>query len=283
MIMINIKTTERPLIVVGKPGTGKTTKALNFLPPNPIIKYADEYDIDDNFSIPRETGILIEEVHYKPKVDLIVKTLLEYKGKIVLTSVNQKDVDKKIYDKCKLKRAGTTNYALLALQEENACVNAESYIGTLEKNIFEMINIYLKSKDRDAVAEMLKFNKPFDEQILAWAMSSLNTEKIAWIDAKVKRKWSSDYFFELLAYAHNGMPISFSPPRRRAYDKRPSICKKIGMRPDEYEMLTLLKQDPDFEHYMYTKLSSVERVKLGVKKGKAKKPTIANSRLEDYF
>ena len=179
--------------------------------------------------------------------------------------------------------AGTTNYTLLALQQENACVNAESYIGTLEKNIFEMINIYLKSKDRDAVAEMLKFNKPFDEQILAWVMSSLNTEKIAWIDAKVKRKWSSDYFFELLDYAHNGMPISFSPPRRRAYDKRPSICKKIGMRPDEYEMLNLLKQDPDFEHYMYTKLSSVERVKLGVKKGKAKKPTIANSRLEDYF
>ena len=73
---------ERPLIVVGKPGTGKTTKALNLLPPNPIIKYADEYDIDDNFSIPIESGILIEEVHYKPKVDLIVKTLLEYKGKI---------------------------------------------------------------------------------------------------------------------------------------------------------------------------------------------------------
>ena len=69
MIMINIKTTERPLIVVGKPGTGKTTKALNFLPPNPIIKYADEYDIDDNFSIPRETGILIEEVHYKTQSD----------------------------------------------------------------------------------------------------------------------------------------------------------------------------------------------------------------------
>lgn len=281
--MINLKTTERPLIVVGKSGTGKTTKALSFLPPNPIIKYANEYDIDDNFSIPRETGILIEEVHHKARVDLIVKTLLEYKGKIVLTSLNQKDVDKKIYDKCKLKRAGTINYAYLSLKE-NGCENAEESEMTLEKNIFEMINIYLKSKNRDDVAEMLKFNKPFDEQILAWVMSSLRTEKIAWIDAKVKRKWSSNYFFELLAYAHQGVPMSFSPPRRRAYDKRPSISRKLGMRPDEYHMLNLLKQDPEFEQYMYSKLSSVERVKLGVKKSKnIRKPTIANSRLEDYF
>jgi hypothetical protein len=167
--------------------------------------------------------------------------------------------------------------------KQNGCSNIETMIDEPNLSIFELVAAYKKSGDRDKIARLLKHNRPFDEQILSWLVSTVGVNKIGFLDAKVKRKWSSDYFFELLAYAHNGMPISFSPPRRRAYDKRPSICKKIGMRPDEYEMLNLLKQDPDFEHYMYTKLSSVERVKLGVKKGKAKKPTIANSRLEDYF
>ena len=143
-----------PWIYVGKTGTGKTTKALECLPPNPIIRYANEYDIEDNFSIPKDRGILIEEAHYKPNVDLIIKTILEYKGTIVLTSINQKDVPKKLYDMCKLKRAGTINHAQIKLKE-SGCINTEDIDSGLEKNIFEMINIYLRSKDRDKVAEML--------------------------------------------------------------------------------------------------------------------------------
>ena len=70
----------RPILKVGKPGTGKTEKALGLLSNNPIVQYANEYDIEDNFSLPRSRGLLIEEVHYKANLDLIVQTLLEYRG-----------------------------------------------------------------------------------------------------------------------------------------------------------------------------------------------------------
>jgi Cdc6-like AAA superfamily ATPase len=75
--MINTNT-NRPILIVGKSGTGKTTKALEMFD-NPIIKYANEYDIEDNFSIPKDRGILIEDVHYKSNVDLIVQTIIQYK------------------------------------------------------------------------------------------------------------------------------------------------------------------------------------------------------------
>ena len=56
--------TTQPILVIGKPGTGKTKKACDILPANPIHRYADEYDIEDNFSISPNIGILIEEVHH---------------------------------------------------------------------------------------------------------------------------------------------------------------------------------------------------------------------------
>ena len=130
--MIDIKI-KRPIIIVGKSGTGKSTKALEILD-DPIIQYANEYSILDNLSIPIDRGILIEEVNYKPNTDLIVDTLLQYKGQIVLTSLNQKDVPKKIYNLCKLKRAGTTNYLFT-----NKCYstsNSEEPVN-YDMNIFE--------------------------------------------------------------------------------------------------------------------------------------------------
>jgi len=277
------RNTKRPLIYVGKSGTGKTTKALEGLPNNPIIRYANEYDIEDNFSIPVDRGILIEEAHHKPNVDLIIQTLLEYKGTIVLTSINQKDVPKKLYDMCKLKRAGSINHAQIKLKE-NGCVNTEEIDTGLDKNIFEMINIYLRSKDRDKVADMLKHNKPYDEMLLTWVMTSLNSGKIALIDAKVKRRWSSDYLYELIAYAHSGAPISFSPPRRKAYDRRPLICRKIGLRATDYDLLELLKQDNEFQNYVYSKLSPVDRTAAGIKKQiVSKKKEEKTVTLEDYL
>ena len=49
--MMNI-TISRPIIIVGKPGTGKTTKALAILGDDPIVQYADEYNIEDILSVP---------------------------------------------------------------------------------------------------------------------------------------------------------------------------------------------------------------------------------------
>ena len=89
--MIDIKIT-RPIIIVGKPGTNKLASIKLF--DDPIVQFADEYDIEDNFSIPVDKGIIIQEAHYKPNTELIVATLLQYRGQVVLTSDNQKDVPK---------------------------------------------------------------------------------------------------------------------------------------------------------------------------------------------
>ena len=61
---------ERTTIIIGKTGTGKTTKALELFDGEPLVKYANEYNIDDNYSIPLDKGILIEECHYKPNINI---------------------------------------------------------------------------------------------------------------------------------------------------------------------------------------------------------------------
>tara|TARA_R110000787_G_C13426876_1_gene445302 strand:- start:806 stop:1648 length:843 start_codon:yes stop_codon:yes gene_type:complete len=261
MININI---ERAMLIVGKTGTGKTTKAMEMLPVDPIIRYANEYDIEDNFSIPNDRGILIEEVHLKPNVELIIQTLLEYKGKIVLTSLNQKDVPKPLFNMCKLKRAGSTNHAKNKLINMG-CKNMELDSYELDKSIFDLTYDFAKNKDRDMVVKHLKHNKPFDEQILSWVQGIAGLSKISYLDAKVKRKWSSDYLYELLGYSHDGYfngKIDF--PKRSVYDKRSLICRKIGLRKEDYGLIDLLKQEPEFQNYIYSQLSKIDRVKVGV-------------------
>jgi len=255
---------KRTPIIIGKTGTGKTTKALAMFDDEPIIKYANEYDIDDNFSIPLDKGILIEECHYKPNVSLICKTLIEYRGKVVLTSLNQKDVPKDIMDKCKIKRAGTINHAYEKLKAEG-CNNIETVIDHPDLSIFELVAAYNKSKDRDKISRLLKHNKPFDEQILTWLLHTAGPNKIAFLDAKVKRRWHSSYFYELLAYAHNGGASKrLDIPRRRAYDKRPSICKKIGLKESDWYLLNQLKENKEFETFMKRRLNKIERVLVGL-------------------
>jgi len=261
--MININT-NRAILIVGKTGTGKTTKALELLPDNPIILYANEYDLDDNFSIPRDRGILIEEVHFKPNIELITKTLLEYKGKIVLTSLNQKDVPKALFNMCKLKRAGSKNHAREQLLS-SGCKHIAPDTYQLDKSIFDLTYDVAKNKDRDMVVRHLKHNKPFDEQILTWLQDVIGISKISYIDAKIKRKWSSDYLYEIIGYSHDGIfngKVNF--PKRRLYDIRPSICRKIGLRKSEYDLVDLLKQDDEFQNYVYSKLNKIDRVKVGV-------------------
>ncbi len=105
MSLINMKNQNRTVIIVGKDGTDKLEKARKLVSEDPIIMYANEYDIEDNHSIPADRGIIIRECNYKPNVEAIRKTILEYKGQVVLTSINQKDVPKKLFGMCKLKQS----------------------------------------------------------------------------------------------------------------------------------------------------------------------------------
>ena len=54
----------RTILLTGKTGTGKSTKALTFVD-SPVILYANDIDFDVG-SFPVENGIIIEDVHYKP-------------------------------------------------------------------------------------------------------------------------------------------------------------------------------------------------------------------------
>ena len=187
--------------MVGKPGTGKTSKALEYLSEDPIIRYADEYDIYDNYSIPTSRGILIEDVHHNPNKDAIKQTLKEYRGQIVLTSMNQKSVPKDIFNMCKLKRAGSKKLFQEAMLEiAPNSVEPREY----DLDVFTLVVEYLKNENRDEVVELMKLNKPADALLLSLLSSNIHPNKLAFVDSVVKIRWSSDYCHEVLTYKHQG-------------------------------------------------------------------------------
>jgi hypothetical protein len=264
----------RPILIVGKSGTGKTKKALTYFSVPPIIQYANEYDIDNNFSLPRNRGILIEEVNFMTnklkQINLIVESILQYRGQIILTSLNQKDVPKKIFNKCKLVRAGSTPYA-----QENIIKLAPRANEPKEYklDIYTLLLEYLKNSDRDEVASLFKLNTPSDIQLLSWIAENVNLNKIAFIDSEVKRRWPQSYFYEMLAYSHNGKNSNrINMPKRRKYTSIPSICYKLKMKPKEYYLLDLYFQDDNFKQYAKTQLNNAQcrLLKLGEKRIKSK-------------
>ena len=76
----------RAILITGKIGTGKSTKALTLVK-EPMIVFANDIDIDVG-SFPVENGIIIEDVHYKPDKQAILFILRNYRGQIVFTSIN---------------------------------------------------------------------------------------------------------------------------------------------------------------------------------------------------
>ena len=95
----------KPIILVGKPGTKKIVKAMTFVSEDPIIQYANEFELPDVYSIPSDRGIIVKDMTYKPKTDDIFNALVAYRGQVVLVSDNQKDVPKKLFNMCQLKRS----------------------------------------------------------------------------------------------------------------------------------------------------------------------------------
>jgi hypothetical protein len=229
----------KPIIIVGQAVTEKMDKALTFVSSNPIIKYANEFDITDNYSIPIEVGIIIREANYKPNTELIRKTILEYKGQVVLLSDNQKDVPKSLFSLCKLKRATKKVY--------------------LE---------YLK----EIAPRASQPKKPSDTQFLSWLTPNMHPNKLAYIDFAVKRKLSNDYFYEMLSYVHDGrMYRKLVMPKRSAYSVVPKICRKLKMRKSDAYLIKSLLQGDEFIEYAKTKLDNTECKIVGIGDKRRKK------------
>ena len=73
--------TIRPILITGKPGYGKSTKAKTFCE-NPYVMFANEVDTTDIGSHPYRGGIIIEDVHHKPNKEDILHILRNYKGRL---------------------------------------------------------------------------------------------------------------------------------------------------------------------------------------------------------
>ena len=91
-------------------------------------------------------GIIIEDVNYKPKTDSILNVIRRYRGDIVLTSINEKDVPKEINAKCQIKRACSHNYLTDSIKEL-APHSQEPF--ALDKDTYSLVMFYLKETDRD--------------------------------------------------------------------------------------------------------------------------------------
>jgi hypothetical protein len=272
---------DRTIVITGKYGTGKSTMARAMFE-DPIIFYANEIEISDVRSIPKN-GIIIEDIHFKPKKDEILNVLRNYRGEVVMTSLNQKSIPSEIKNMVKFKRAGANEYLRNEINDiAPRCEEPFSY----DMDMFSMVFEYLKNSDRDTIAKILKMNKPSDTQIMTWLAENIHPNRLIFADGVVKRRWSQNYFYEILAYAYSGKNYSRpSFPKRKAYSKIPSLCRRLGLKSGEEKTLRQLCQDESFKQWAKTKLNNGEcrLLGLGEKKIRKSKPKVKIMKLSDYY
>ena len=269
----------KTILITGKNGTGKSTLALEMMP-NATIMFADSIP-NNALSIPINNGIIIEDVHYNADKSAILNLIRRYRGDIVLTSINEKSVPKEIKNKCKIKRAGKTNYLRDSIQEI-APRSDEPF--SYEMDMFSLCSIFLRETDRDKVKDMLLINEPSDIQILSWLVENVHPNTLSFIDGQVKRRWNKKYFYELLAYSSTGNNFGrVSFPKRGTYDKKRNLLKRIGIQNGDIRIFNQLKHDEEFISYVRKKLNNENCRLLGIKDiKKERKKKIKHKSLMDF-
>jgi len=274
---------KRNQIVVGQNREEKIKKALTYVSDNPIIVYANEYNIEDNHSIPSDVGIIIEEVDYKPNIDLIKKTLNQYRGRVVLLSSNQKDVPKTLFNLCQLRRASAKPFETELKELAPRSEKDNKY----QLDMFPLVRQYLINSDREEVSRLLKLNTPPDIQILSWLAPNLHPNRLIFVDSEVKRKWDKSYFYELLAYSHDGkIHRKMTMPQRKAYSKVPNLLVRLGLKKSDVYLFNNLKQDSTLVEHFKKKINNGDcrLLSLGEKKRKSRYEKIVPKQLtlEDW-
>jgi hypothetical protein len=277
-----IKNKERPILLVGNYGSGKTTKAIEMMGRRPYkIVYGNNIDIEDIRSYPKNHGLIIEEVHFKPdkvKILDIMNVKSEY---LILTSLNEKDVPKAIIDRCKKNRLGRVDRRQTEIKRTSPGSNI---ITSIDKSIYDLTIDYLNNPDRDEVIKLMKHNKPPDIQILTWVMGNVSINKISFVDS-IMRRWSTDYFYELLSLSESGH--SRSRPKfgkRRTFSPVPKICRKLNLKTKEAYLVKSLLENDSYKEWATKQLDTDECKILNLKKNKRKISVRKhNKKLEEFI
>lgn len=281
---------KRAILVIGKTGTGKTTKAKTFVN-NPIVFYANDKIEFDLGSFPVERGIIIEDIHHKPNKDAILNIVRRYRGQVVLTSINKKSV-KWIVKMCVVKLAGSNKYLQQSIKRQ--APNSEPP-EDIKKGEFELIYPFMKDRRRDKIKDLLLYNEPKDYSILNLLVQMLHPTRLILIDSTVKRRWHKKYFYEMLAYCHEGGGVAVIPRAKPRTDKAKedkrlkenfrSLSRKLKVK--EVRVFKQLCKDVILKEHFKKKLSHGESrlLKLGEKKKPKKKKEIKvkQTKIEEYI
>ena len=189
-----------------------------------------------------------------------------------MTSLNEKDIPKGVKGLCQIKRAGSEKHLLNTIRDI-APRSEEPF--SLQMDTFSLVNYFLKEGDRDEVCRVLKVNKPSDTQILNWLCVNSNPNKLLFIDGRVRRRWSQDYFYEMLAYGYDGRFYGrLNMPIRKQYSKIPSLLRRLGIKNADKRVFKQLTDDEDFVKFAKSKLNNGEcrLMGLGEKRVRKAKP-----------
>ena len=130
---------------------------------------------------------------------------------------------------------------------------------------------------------MLKHNKPSDMQILSWVSPNVDVNHIAFADS-IMRKWSIDYFYEILAYSlsgyHSGRP-QFG--KRYSYSPVPKIMSKLRLKTKDSYLVKSLIENESYKQWTIKQLNSDECKILNLKKPKRKRITMSKQKVLGDF
>ena len=266
---------KKNVIIVGGYGSGKTKTALEIIGNRPHVIYqANDIDLDDPYSFPKNHGVIIEDVHYKPMKDKILNIMYVLPN-VVLTSLNEKDVPKAVMNMCTRKRIGRIDYRQNKIKELSP--NAFE-LTDKDKSIFDLNMEILKSKDRKKVVDLLKHNKPPDIQILSWVEPNVDVNHISFADS-IMRRWSMDYFYEILSYSlsgyHGGRPKF---PKRNSYSPVPKICGKLNLKAKDSYLVKSFLENQEYETWAINNLDRDECKILNLKKVRRKQIRVSKTK-----
>jgi len=259
------QTKTKPVLIIGGYGSGKTTMAIKLMGQRPhMIMPASDITIEDIYSYPKHHGVIIEDVNYKPDKDKVLNLLLTNEN-VIMTSINEKDVAKFILNVCSKKKLGRVDSRQKKIKE--LAPNSDVIVN-MDKSIYELTEEIVKNKDRVKVLKMLKFVKPSDMHIISWVQPNVGVNVITPLD-NIMRKWSIDYFYELLAYSLSGSNsgrINF--PTRNAYSPVPKICYKLNLKTKESYLVKSFLQEDKYKLWAANRLDNDECKILNIKKVK---------------